>query len=472
MLRSAERSLLVLTPFAAIAAVMAGLLAGARIRVRAAVVFGAPLSEAGVGLSWQIRAFEEVRGARSSLNGAALEVTLQSGAQVSRWLGQTNDEGVAEARLDPPPGLNPRLEVRSNGALLAAGQPIVPARSERSPPLPVWMPYARRQGPLVIDVAVLGQRVAPEFPATIWVRVTEARTGLRLGGVTIHADSDSSLSFQNPTAMTDSAGWGEISATPVGLATMLTLRATARDGRWGDWEGGLFALPGGLELETRARWPPDQSPTFRIEAPTKRKTGYLEVDDAMGRAWATAVVFPSEPGASPVAEAQAPRLAPGLYWAVAASDPSAAATLGPAAVRPFFVSASDEAALRLGFENAQCAVPADIRLAARALGPCLATTGARAVHRWVALDGFALQRAEVSRRREHGVAVSAGAVLVAMILETMLVLRAWASAQTQLRGLDARPPPALTRISGVVVAVLVSVLGLALLAVFLVTASE
>jgi hypothetical protein len=329
------------------------------------------------------------------------------------------------------------------------------------------MAFARREGPIDLDVAVLGQRAAPGFPARIWVRATDGATHAPVPDATVEIEGNTSLLPAAPAARTDSRGWADLAATPIGLAVEATLHARDAQGRKGSWNGGLYMSPGAVALETSPRWTPEEEPEIDVVAPFARTTAYVEVDDARGRAWATAVPLVGQRDALPRAAVHAPRLAPGLYWAIGASAPAGASGLGPGTIaRPFFVAASDEAALAFGTDWAACSLPRDVRETARAVGSCLAVSAARAVPRWVALDGFVAQHARDEERRARGLAVAVSAIAVASLLEIVLLLRAAASANARL--LESSGPMPRARAGRVAVALLVALLGFALLAAFLV----
>jgi hypothetical protein len=234
----------------------------------------------------------------------------------------------------------------------------------------------------------------------------------------------------------------------------------------GTWQGGLFGSPGATKVETRERWAPGEPATIRLVAPTARAGEYLEIDDGSGRVWAEAVTMvPASDGTSS-ATVVVPALPSGLYWAVASTDPGGATMLGPGtATLPFFVAASDAAAVRLGPDPAECIVPANADRPSRALGPCLAVAAAVPVARWTALDGFPEKNRKLRDKRRRGMTVAGGAALVAMALEALLVLRAAARGrrvrQARAVGDLGELPPLL---SGV--AILIALLGLALITAF------
>jgi hypothetical protein len=469
--------MLVLPPAVAALAVAVGLRLGAGASsVHTAVVYGAPPSARG--LAWQVVARTEDGATREPLAGVDLEVEGTRAGRVERWSGRTDPDGVAEVRLGLPAADAVALRVRAGDEVLAGGEAAPPPAIERAAaPAPVWMPFARREGSLRLDVAVVGQRVAPGFAARVVVRATDARTREPVPGVEVEAEPDPSAEARGP-ARTDGQGWARLDVTPVGLAISLALSARSPGGLQGRWQGGLDASPGAPDVRTRLRWSTDEPVAVTVIAPTPRDREYVEIEDERGgRVWAGVVPLERGAGATPVGGVEVGALPPGLYWAEAGSGPDGAVTLAPGtATRPFFVAASDEAALALGQDAVGCAPPRDARETAGALEPCLALAAARPAARWVALDGAVARRERDARQRARGLAVAVGAVLAAALLELVLLLRSAAVARTAaLAGLPvpangAGDAPRACPGGGawnVAVAVLVGLLGFALLAAFL-----
>jgi hypothetical protein len=339
------------------------------------------------------------------------------------------------------------------------------------------MPFARREGALRIDVTVVGGRVAPGFPATVCVRVEYAATRAPAANVDIAVAGDPSLA-DVVGGRTDSAGWAVVHVTPVGLAIALELSARGPEGSAGSWAGGLVVAPGGAEIATRARWSPEEAPEVDVVVPTARATEYVEVDDLHGRAWAAAL----DVDESRRVRLSLPRLAPGVYWVVAAgaaggtSDWTAATTL-----RPFFVARTDDDALALGGDPAACPPRRDARETGGALWPCLSRVPGEAVPRWLALDGAPSKRATLAAIRWRGLSIALGALLAAAILEATLLVRAAGAARARLAGtaLAEGPAEASAGRSSIAssialatcVALFVALLGFALLGAFLAHAS-
>ncbi len=467
-----ERWLLVLTPAAAMTAVALGLRFGASGALVAAEVRGAPPSGARTGLAWQIVVFREERGAREPVGGLELDAVARAGDAAALWNGKTDEDGVAEALFALPAAQGVWMQVRAGRTVLAEGA-CDPALAEgRVDPASAsgWLPFARREGAIALDVAVLGHWVGPGFPAELWVRATDAATRAPLGGVAIDLENDSSLARVPPgtETATDSRGWAVITAVPAGLAVTATLRARSRDARTGEWIGGLYMSPGAAKLETRRRWEPAQPPEFDIVAPTSWPNAYIEVDDGRGRAWAAAPALVAQHDGTSSAAARAPALAPGLYWAIVSEDPTGAAALSAGTIaRPFFVASTDEAALAFGTDREACVPPPDPRETSNALSSCLALSSMPPVPRGLALDGFARAREVDREARAKGRAIAVGALVAAMLLEAVLLFRA-----ATARAVGAAPTsPSAERFARVAVAVLVGLLGFALLAAFIARAS-
>ncbi len=472
MIGRGERALLVLTPAVAMAAVGLGLRIGAPSDRRAAVVWGAPVSRAGTGLAWQVQTFDEVRGTREAVAIAEVDVTARSGGHDVRWVGKTNDDGTAEMLLAAPSPLGLHLDVRAGPTLLASGDALPPPSFSQSPRPAAWARFARRDGPVLLDVAFLGQRVASGFPATIWVRATDAANLVALASARIEADAQPGLALEANDPATDSRGWARLVATPTGYGVPLTLHARALDGRSGLWSGALFVSPGAAQIVTRDRYAVGEEPIFDVVVPSMREFAYVEIDDRWGRVWGGALSLATPAREMPRGIARPPRLSPGLYWAVASGDPGGAAQLGPGTiVRPFFVAESDEAAIASAPDD-ECSVPRDPREMSRALGVCLALAAVSPVPRWKVLDGFAAQRSSDERNRGAGLAVAVGAILVAMVLEATLLGRVAQTARARLRALAPDPSDgtevgAKPRAGRFAIPLLVALLGFALLVAFL-----
>jgi hypothetical protein len=226
-------------------AVAVGLRIGARGGVRGAVVYGAPPASHAASLAWQVVVFDENEGAREPVAGVDVTTLARTVDTSVQGRGTTNGDGVAEVSLALAHAGGVELEVRSGAAVLARGSARPPP--PREPGIAGasgWLRFARREGSILLDVAALGERAAPGFPAELWVRATDALSQAPMSGVSVALDHDASVGA-GPTASgrTDSRGWVRIVTTPVGLAVTATLRARAVDGRAGEWVAACTCLP-------------------------------------------------------------------------------------------------------------------------------------------------------------------------------------------------------------------------------------
>jgi hypothetical protein len=478
-----SRFLMVATPFVAMLTLGVGLRLGASDVVRAAVVSAAMPAHGATTRAWPIMVFDDDAGRREPAAHVKLDVQASAGGKTVTWHGETNEDGAAELSLDLPAGPL-SLQARANGAVVAYGDAVAPPDVRRDPVTSAWAPFARRSGEILLDVAMLGQRAASGFPSSVWVHATDAATHAPVGGATMAIDPDAGLTVALTHVVTDDRGWAHITATPLGYSVPLVLHATAPadasatsgahvGNRTGEWAGGLFVSPGGSGLVAKELYAPDEPIVFDVIVPNVRTTAYVEIDDAEGRAWAAAVPLPASTSATPRATVTGPKLAPGLYWIAAAGDPAGAAALGPGTVaRPFFVASSEAAALAFGTDPATCAATGDVRDLSRIVSVCLTLAAPTPVPRWMAVDGFAYKTQRDAMQRARGLTIALGAILLALVLETVLLLRAAAMARATLHLAERSEEADGARLVGrgwdVAVGVLLTMLGFALLGAFLV----
>lgn len=465
------RALMVATPFVAMLTLAVGLRVGASDVVRAAVVSGAPSSHGSTVRAWPVMVFDDDNGQREAAAHVPLVVQATAGGKTALWQGTTNEDGAAELSLDLPAG-PVQLQARVDGAVVAYGVAEVPAALARDPVTSAWAKFARREGDVVLDVALQGQRAASGFPSSVWVRATDGKTQAPVGGVKIAIDPDAGLTLAQSTVTADDRGWAHITATPLGYSVPLVLHAKAADGRTGEWAGGLFVSPGASGLVAKDLYAPDEDVVFDVVVPTVRTTAYVEIDDAQGRAWGAAVPIPPSTSSTPRATVTGPKLAPGLYWIAAAGDASGAAALGPGSItRPFFVAKTAVDALAFGTDAATCAAPGDVRDTPRVVSACLALVAPTGVPRWLAVDGFAYKKERDAMQRARGLTIAMLGLLVAILLEAVLVLRGAALARAELRAAEKSAEGGGAKLVGrgwnVAVGLLLAMMGFALIGTFL-----
>jgi hypothetical protein len=181
-------------------------------------------------------------------------------------------------------------------------------------------------------------------------------------------------------------------------------------------------------------------------------------------------VEPGDP--TPRARFALPPLAPGLYWLVVSGEPRGAERMAGAAVARTILVGDGRSGLDDAGGDSGLAV--DVHDAC-SLGPWLAQRPAPGFPRWTAVDGLPARSASNLFRHRLGLAIGIVSLLAAGILETLLLIAASREARVslQLAELD-EDDPAATKVTakppggGLVVALLIAILGFALLAVLLV----
>ncbi len=454
-----ERGAIVLTPLVAVATLALGLRVGASPAVRAAVVYGAPPAAGHRGLAWQILTLIDDRGVKEAIPLGHVTVLARARGQEARWDGSTHADGFAEVWLDLPgvsSGDAVSLEVRApdEASPLASGPASWPADADRAAKAgPAFARASKRDGDLLIDVAVYGGRLVPGFSSSVWVRVTDKSTKEAVGGAVLDVEPEPGLAVQASRVTSNVAGYAEILASPQIHVVALGLRASAGTGilkRSGAWYGALPVAPGAAFVAVPFAISPGEPHVFDVIVPTVLPRIYAEVDDEDGRAFAVSLAVERSH-----AEVAVPPLQRGTYWLVTSGDPQGAESLeGAAVARPFLA-----------------ADPSTVDRAS--LGPDLAMLAPPRFSRFVALNGLPGKREADGSRHRRGLAIALGALGLAAALEVWLILRAVARSKllfARLSGvLDEQGAPIEPRFSAgsVAIGLLLALLGFALLAALL-----
>jgi hypothetical protein len=435
---------LVATPLVAFTILVLALRSGAREDVRAAIVYGATPSKAGLGLAWQLLTLDDDRGMKQPMALAALSVTAKANGREVTWTGASNDDGIAEVWLDLPgikTGDALDLVVRDVKAddILARGAArwdAIPSRNRAGEGAPPWAHFGRRDGDIVLDVAVYGQRLAPSFPTPLWVRATD-RAGAPLDDVGLTMETDG-VRLNAPTARTDPRGWAAFVATAQMHYASIGIKAAARDGHdaplTGEWAGTIATAPGASFAKIETRLAPGAPHALEIIGASQH-LAYVEIQDSTGRVWAHTLPLVPDAGGAPRATLAMPALGEGLYWLVTSGTPSGAEKMSAATVvDPFFVAANDGEAVSFGTSKAACSGARDARVAARALGPCAALTDSPGPFaRWIALEGLTAKHAHDRERRHRGILLALGALVVASVLEGLIIVTGVRDSRRKLR---------------------------------------
>jgi len=486
----------VLPPIVAILTLMIGLRVGAGEAVRAAVVFGAPLGHAGpdgkTRIAWQILTFIDDRGVKETVPMREISVLARAKGHEATWSGESNTDGIAELALaiddvtfgdaldlevragsDPKPLASGRVawrEVAGDGAGSGLGASAGSLGGERRVEPGGAARPTMRSGAIGLDVVVEGDRLIAGFPTSLWIRATPP-VGVAVAGLAVEVEPEPGLLAEHPKATTCGAGWAEVRVTAqahvvgTGVSAHAPSRADGLEAPAGTWFGALPVAPGAFFVSMPRVLPAGEATSVVLVAPNPRQVVYAELDDTRGRVTAGALevaVVPGDP--TPRARFELPPLAPGLHWLVVSGEPRGAERLAGAAVaKSIFVGGAVSDDPTVDVQNA-CSI-----------GPWLAQRPAPGFPRWVALDGLPARGAENRRRHTLGLVIGLISLLAAGILETLLLVAASREARIalQLAELD-EDDPAATKVTArppggsVWVAVLIAVLGLALLAVLLV----
>ncbi|AUX24878.1 hypothetical protein SOCEGT47_054180 [Sorangium cellulosum] len=320
-------------------------------------VWGAPVagSEA---LSLRLEGVRRLHGADDPAALSGIEVSATSaGSPLDPWTGSTGSDGVGEALLRAPGGLEEPVVVRvarddDAGALLEARVPLLEARVPLLPPpraagtpaagTPAAGTPAAEAAPLpgvtrgALRLRVTAARgvLAAPFPELVRV-VVETESGAAVAGARVEASAvgaDLDGQGSGPALVeADARGAASLTVTPRSHAVELTVRATppagarpgspATPGATGTWEGRLPVIPGAIWLDP-ARLAGDP-PALRLISPAPRTRAYVSLGDARGRLLGAVVPLAPDGAGFSSGELALPG-EPALRatgWVVVASDP-------------------------------------------------------------------------------------------------------------------------------------------------------
>ncbi|MBX3185873.1 MAG: hypothetical protein KF819_02615 [Labilithrix sp.] len=470
---SPRRVVQILAPLVAILTLMIGLRVGAGDAVRAAVVFGAPPGRAAPGakgrLAWQLLTFIDDRGVKETTAMKGLVVVARARGQEARWTGESNGDGIAEITLEIEgitAGDPIDLEVRVEGDAepLARGRAIwrevawAKRDAARDGVVAALRP-TQRTGAIGLDVVVENERLIPGFTTPLWIHATPP-PGIAKAGIAIAIAPEPGLVAEREQATTCGDGWAEVPVMAQAhvVGSGFDARAAHATGRW---FGSIPVAPGAFFV-SMPRVIPEGTPSAAVLlAPNPRDVVYAELDDEQGRVAAAALKVVVEPGdPTPRARFELPPLAAGVHWLVVSGEPRGGERLaGAATAKAILVGGAPGIDL-----HDTCSV-----------GPWLAQRPATGFPRWVALDGLPERSAHNRTRYRLGMFIGLVALLAAGILETLILVAASREARValQLAELDeddasAKKVTAAPPGGSLAIALLVAILGFALLAVLLV----
>jgi hypothetical protein len=407
----------------------------------------------------------EDRGVRETIAMRDLTVIVrtQSGKE-SRWSGSSNVDGIAEASLEiVGPGETLTVEVDQKGERepLAFGVVTPPASwaaQSRSTESAAAARPSKREGAIGLEVVVEGERLVVGWESTVWARAIDP--GGDPARTTIVVTPEPGLVLDRASKV-GCDGWAELRVVAQAHVVGVQIDAKDPEGRTGTWFGALPVAPGAFFIGSARSIPAGQAQTATLVAPNPRSVVYAEVDDEVGRVFASALTLSVEPGdPTPRARFAMPPLAPGLHWIVVSGEPRGAERLAGAAIaKPFLVGSAP------GVQPEE----------ACSIGPWLARRPAAGFPRWLAVDGMSTRGASNRSRHRAGLFIGLLSLFAAAVLEILLLTATSREARAMMLLAELDEPEAererVTARSpggGLAIALLVAMLGFALLAALMI----
>jgi len=410
-----EKTAIVLTPLVAVATVALGLRVGASSRVLGAKVYAAAPGGGRSGVALEIVTWTEEGDAPEVISEPGLTVIAFTHGQEARWTGSSNKDGVAEAWLDLPARPNEWIDAKvtnASGVVLASGRVALPSAGATGSNEGAAVHPMRRTGPLALDAFVYG-RLIPGATVPVLVRVRRVGDAGGLASLDLKAEPEPGLTVGAPTCASDATSndtWCTVPATAEFLTASWRLAARVPAGpgvppQEGTWYGSLPVSPGGATSDLPERLDSGAPRSVHFVVPPATRRLYVEVVDAAGVDMAAALdVAPATRGGE--AETVLPGLGPGAYWLVTSPDLRGLETgAGATIARPFRVVSRET-------ESAPGAVLRD-----------LVTRMPPTIARPLALDGLLAPRRRAAAARRRGMLLAFGALLVAAVCETLLILQ-------------------------------------------------
>ncbi|WP_437323946.1 hypothetical protein [Sorangium sp. So ce381] len=302
-------------------------------------VWGTPVagSEA---LALRIEGVRRLHGADDPAAIPQIEVSATSaGAPLERWTGSLDKDGIGEALLRAPAGLQEPVTARialGSVTLLERQLPLLPPLpAAETSPLPgaanaTALPGAAH-GELRLQVTAARGALAAPFPERVRVAI-EAQDGTPAAGARLEVSTVGAELVEHgsgPAQITaDARGAAELTLKPLAHTVELTLRAThpgsappGTRSASGTWEGKLPVIPGAVWLDPGGL--DGERPELRLISPAPRPRAYVSIGGARGRALGAIVPLAADGAGFFSGKVTLPdRPAPGeADWAVVASDP-------------------------------------------------------------------------------------------------------------------------------------------------------
>lgn len=323
-------------PAAAVLAVgYAVVVAGKPLPVVAARIRGGP-TEGVSTLSFRIEAVEHQRDRERGVAGGrlSLDATLANGTAL-HWEGDLDDEGAANASLEPPATVTGPVHVH-----VALQGPKPPSGTPDAPPVALlddtlglraeeWFAGSRRRGGWIEGHGALAIRVAAgrgafAVPYHDSLVIEVRREGRGLAGAIVRAAAEGA-DVEPGETVTDSRGRAMVSVRPREHAATVSVHAHAPTGEDASLDAALVVVPGALRATL-------SNGQLLVESPIVRERAYVtlvgERQRILGR---TVRLSPDESGGArgtmPLPELDhEPPVALRPVWAVVSSEPDQKST--------------------------------------------------------------------------------------------------------------------------------------------------
>jgi hypothetical protein len=295
-------------------------------------VFGGPTEGATV-LSLRAAVVERFGEVEQPSAGHELELAVAlSDGRKAHWRGKVDALGMCAPRVElGAPAVSGPIAVSARAIANTASEPLGGGRIELG--IASWRERARRtggyssgslKGELAIRVALSRGALAVPFAEALLIEVRDARGPLADASLELDPEGlELGPGAAKRALTTDPQGRAEIQVAPREHNVSLRVRATAPDGRAGEWYSMLLVVPGALSADL-------VQGKLRIVSPIQRDVAFYSLINENGRLAGGPVQLEPDGRGGAVALLEPPPLPPGPLWAVVSGEPEldTASTVG------------------------------------------------------------------------------------------------------------------------------------------------
>ena len=469
MRKTLRTVIMVTAPLASLMTLALGLRIGAEAGVHAVSVTATPRSPSVSRAYLRLTAYYDETGVKETveLTELVVNVRLRDADQTS--ITSTNTDGIIDVPVELPADLADDEDIQVRVNRKAEPYPLVEGRIKASvlAPEKSTEPLGYRAlrptkqiGDITVDLSLPDGRLPAEANTRAFVR-------MRVNGA---PPSNPKVELAPEGGMDGSVvrvctkeGVAELSLVATFPITGIGVVVTDGDGankKRGEWFGAVPVAMGAPRVQLPASEPANVPFHVDIRASNARAGVYVVVDDAKGRAFTDYKPLHVTTSGAESATVDVPALPEGLYFLTASGDPKAIDALDSSAVaRPFLVRET----------------PPDACSLLDSLTPAAGPT-----KRTPVLDGLYVRRQGDRQKKRRGLFLGILSLTVAALLEVVLLFSAAKDARADLaarmsevldddeaRGIDADEKRS-SGLSRMAVAVLIALLGFALIGAFVI----